>query len=140
MALPVVRASDPPGLRLSRGSRVNGRGSRSTRIFSRASWAAVSSTAATASTGSPTYLGSLVRIGLPGSSTSGTSSAVSTATTPSMARASEASIERTRAWGMGLVHSRQKSMPSARKSSAYFAWPVTLARTSGGVKSLPISR
>src|SRR5688572_7164988 len=69
----------------------------------------------------------------------GTSSAVRIATTPSIASASEASIESTRACGIGLVQSRQKSIPSARKSSAYLAWPVTLATMSGGVKSLPIS-
>src|SRR5690606_22183922 len=45
----------------------------------------------------------------------------------------------TRAWGIGLVNSLQKTMPSARKSSAYFARPVTFANRSGGTKSLPIS-
>ena len=44
----------------------------------------------------------------------------------------------TRACGIGLSSSLQKAMPSARKSSAYLALPVTLARTSGGVKFLPI--
>ena len=44
----------------------------------------------------------------------------------------------TRACGMGLVSSLQNTMPSARKSSAYLAAPVTLATTSCGMKSLPM--
>ncbi len=39
----------------------------------------------------------------------------------------------TRACGIGLSTSFAKSMPSARKSSAYFAFPVTLATRSGVV-------
>src|SRR5690606_35919312 len=49
------------------------------------------------------------------------------------------SILLTRACGIGLVSSLQNTMPSARKSSAYFARPVTFASRSGGTKSLPIS-
>ena len=56
-----------------------------------------------------------------------------------MAKASEASILRTLACGIGLLSSLAKTMPSMRMSSAYFARPVTFAATSGGVKSLPIS-
>ena len=55
-----------------------------------------------------------------------------------MASAADASMPLILAWGMGLVSSFAKIMPSARKSSAYLALPVTLARTSGGTKSLPI--
>jgi hypothetical protein len=83
---------------------------------------------------SPTNSGSLVRIGSAGAVAAGTSSAVKTATTPSIASASLASM-RTRACGIVLVSKRQNSMPSARKSSAYLALPVTLACKSGGVKS-----
>jgi hypothetical protein len=36
-----------------------------------------------------------------------------------------------RACGRGLGISLMKTMPSARKSSAYLAWPVTLATMSG---------
>ena len=103
-----------------------------------ASAAVVSSTAASARIGSPTNIGSVVRIGFSGGGSDGTSSAVRMSTTPSMASASEASMLRTRACGIGLVSSLQNSMPSARKSSAYLARPVTLATTSGGTKSLPI--
>src|SRR5262245_42262284 len=42
------------------------------------------------------------------------------------------------ALGTGLSSIFMNTMPSARKSSAYFALPVTLARTSCGMKSLPI--
>ena len=136
--LPFARAFGPPGYRLSSGSSVNGSGSRSTLIFSIASAAVVSSTAATARIGSPTNSGSMVRIGFSGGGNDGTSSAVRMPATPSMASASEASMLRTRACGIGLVSSLQNSMPSARKSSAYLARPVTLATTSGGTKSLPI--
>src|ERR1700733_1972726 len=59
--------------------------------------------------------------------------------TPGIFRASEASILRIFACGIGLVSSLQKTMPSARKSSAYFARPVTFATTSCGTKFWPIS-
>ena len=138
MALPSVRAFGPPGLRLSNGSRQKGSGSRFSLIASIAFCAVVSSTAATARIGSPTKWGSFVRMLLAGPCCLGTSSAVSMAMTPSMLSASAVSMARTRAWGIGLLRSRQKSIPSARKSSAYLALPVTFARMSGGVKSLPI--
>ena len=108
----------PPGRRLSSGSTTKGSGSRSSLTFAMAFWTVVSSTAASAAIGSPTKCGVLVRMGLPGASISGTSSVVRMATTPSIASASDASMARTRAWGIGLVMSRQKSIPSARKSSA----------------------
>jgi hypothetical protein len=47
--------------------------------------------------------------------------------TPGIASAALASMPRTRACGMGLSSSLQKSIPSARKSSAYRARPVTFA-------------
>ena len=59
------------------------------------------------------------------------SSAVRIAATPGMASASAASIRRTRACGIGLSSSLQNNMPSARKSSAYLARPVTFATRSG---------
>ena len=111
-----------------------GSASYSTLMRSMASCASSSLRAATARMRSPTNSGSLVRIGSPGAGVGGTSSAVSTATTPSIASASVASIL-TRACGIVLVSRRQNSMPSARKSSAYLARPVTLAAISGGVKS-----
>jgi hypothetical protein len=58
---------------------------------------------------------------------SGRSSAVRIALTPGSASAPSVSMESTRACGIGLSSSLVKSMPSARKSSAYFARPVTLA-------------
>ena len=64
---------------------------------------------------------------------SGSSSAVRIALTPGMARAALVSIRLTLACGIGLSSNLQKSIPSARKSSAYFALPVTLATRSGGV-------
>ena len=51
--LPSVLAFGPPGRRLTSGSTTNGSGSRSSRIFSMASAAVTSSTAATARIGSP---------------------------------------------------------------------------------------
>src|SRR6185369_1469821 len=45
----------------------------------------------------------------------------------------------TRACGYGLESRRANTMPSARKSSAYLASPVTFATTSCGVKSWPSS-
>ncbi len=57
----------------------------------------------------------------------GRSSARRMARTPGMASAALVSTLRTRACGMGLSSSLAKSIPSARKSSAYFALPVTLA-------------
>src|SRR4051794_1519831 len=59
--------------------------------------------------------------------------------TPGIFSASDASILRIFACGIGLVSSLAKTMPSARKSSAYFARPVTLATTSCGSKFWPIS-
>ena len=111
-----------------------GSSSYSTLMRSMASCASSSLRAATARMRSPTNSGSFVRIGSAGAVAGGTSSAVSTATTPSIASASVASIL-TRACGIVLVSRRQNSMPSARKSSAYLARPVTLAARSGGVKS-----
>ena len=67
----------------------------------------------------------------------GTSSAVSTPSTPGIASASLASMLVTRACGIGLSIRRQNTMPSARKSSAYLALPVTLPWMSGGTKFLP---
>src|SRR6185369_17000314 len=58
--LPSSRALAPPGNRLLTGSTSKGNGSQSISIFSMASAAVSSSTAATASTGSPWYAGSLV--------------------------------------------------------------------------------
>src|SRR4029078_3469611 len=59
--------------------------------------------------------------------------------TPGILSASAASIFFTRACGIGLTRILQNTMPSARKSSAYFAAPVTLASRSGGVKFFPTS-
>ena len=101
--------------------------------------AVTSSTAATARMGSPTNRGSFVRMGGLGGSTGVTSSGIRMPTTPSIFSASEASMLRTLACGSGLVSRRQKTMPSARKSSANFAWPVTFATTSCGVKFFPMS-
>ena len=49
------------------------------------------------------------------------------------ASAALASMLRTRACGIGLRRSLVKSIPSARKSSAQRALPVTFATRSGGV-------
>ena len=62
--LPSVLAFGPPGRRLTSGSTTNGSGSKSSRIFSIASAAVSSSTAATARIGSPWYNGSLVSAAL----------------------------------------------------------------------------
>jgi hypothetical protein len=43
------------------------------------------------------------------------------------------------ACGIGLARSFVKSIPSARKSSAYFARPVIFATRSCGAKLFPIS-
>src|SRR6516164_3561938 len=59
--------------------------------------------------------------------------------TPLILSAAEVSMRRMRACGIGLVSVLQNTMPSARKSSAYFARPVTLATMSAGVKFLPMS-
>ena len=48
-------------------------------------------------------------------------------------RAALVSMLFTRACGIGLSSSLMKSIPSARKSSAYFACPVTFATRSGVV-------
>ena len=69
----------------------------------------------------------------------GTSSAVKMPRKPGTLLAAEVSMLRTRACGIGLVRVLQNAMRSARKSSAYFARPVTFARTSTGVKSFPMS-
>src|SRR4051794_39444325 len=58
---------------------------------------------------------------------------------PGTLDAAETSMLRIRACGIGLVSVLQNAMRSARKSSAYFARPVTFATTSTGVKSLPTS-
>src|SRR6516165_7167693 len=58
--------------------------------------------------------------------------------TPLIFSAAEVSMRRILAWGIGLVRVLQNTMPSARKSSAYLARPVTLAVTSTGTKSLPM--
>ena len=50
--------------------------------------------------------------------------------TPGIASAALASIPRTRAWGIGLSSSFRNTIPSARKSSAYLARPVTFDRRS----------
>jgi hypothetical protein len=63
----------------------------------------------------------------------GKSSAVRIAFTPGIARAALVSMLRTRACGIGLTSSLAKSIPSARKSFAYLALPVTLATRSSGV-------
>jgi hypothetical protein len=60
----------------------------------------------------------------------GTSSPVMIATTPGIAMAALVSMLRMRACGIGLSSSFAKSIPSARKSSAYFARPVTFATRS----------
>ncbi len=78
-------------------------------------------------------------MGSTGGGNCGTSSGVMIATTPFIFIAAEASMLRTRACGIGDSSSLACSMPSARKSSAYFAAPVTLATMSGGVKFLPTS-
>jgi hypothetical protein len=85
------------------------------------------------------YRGLFVRMGGFGAGILVTSSAVSTPSTPSILSAADVSMFFTRACGMGLVSSRQNTMPSARKSSEYFASPVTFASTSCGVKFLPMS-
>src|SRR4051794_31064594 len=59
--------------------------------------------------------------------------------TPGIFSASDASMLRIFACGIGLVSSLQNTIPSARKSSAYFARPVTFATTSCGSKFWPIS-
>ena len=61
----------------------------------------------------------------------GSSLARRMARTPGIASAALVSTLRTRPCGMGLSSSLAKSIPSARKSSAYFALPVTLATRSG---------
>src|ERR1700681_4019312 len=58
--------------------------------------------------------------------------------TPLILSAADVSIRRIRACGIGLVSVLANTMPSARKSSAYFARPVTLAVTSLGTKFLPM--
>ena len=128
---PSRRAFAPPGRRLSSGSSANGSGSRSICTCSIASAAASSVTAAIAKIGSPSYSGSLVSICSPGASTAGRSSAVRIASTPGIASAARVSRFRTRPCGIGLSSSFVNSMPSARKSSAYFARPVTFATRSG---------
>src|SRR5215469_7705570 len=68
----------------------------------------------------------------------GTSSAVRMPSTPLILSAAEVSMWRILACGIGLVSDLQNTMPSARKSSAYLARPVTLAVISTGTKSLPM--
>src|SRR5262249_30823478 len=64
--------------------------------------------------------------------------AVRTPTTPLILSAAEVSMRRILACGIGLVSVLENTMPSARKSSAYLARPVTLAWTSTGTKFLPM--
>src|SRR5947199_10867673 len=59
--------------------------------------------------------------------------------TPGIASALLVSSRFTRACGIGLVSSLQKSMPSTRQSSAERALPVTFATRSGVVYFPPIS-
>lgn len=110
-----------------------------------ASAAVSSSTAATARIGSPSYIGSIVKprslsvlAVMPSPSDApavgfGRSSTVRIAFTPGIAIAALVSMRVTFACGIGLKSSLQNSMPSARKSSVYFAFPVTLATRSGVV-------
>src|SRR5215472_13387748 len=58
--------------------------------------------------------------------------------TPLILSAADVSMRRILACGIGLVSDLQNTMPSARKSSAYLARPVTLAWTSTGTKFLPM--
>src|SRR5579871_6055359 len=58
-------------------------------------------------------------------------------TTPLIFSAADVSMRRILACGIGLVSVLANTMPSARKSSAYLARPVTLAWTSTGTKFLP---
>ena len=111
------------------------------RIFSIASAAVSSSTAATARIGSPWYTGS---IGEPafaplaglddcavvGEGIGRRGKIVRRENRPHAGHRQRrcASMRFTRACGSGLSSSLQNSMPSARKSSAYFALPVTFAR------------
>ena len=139
IVLPSRRAFGPPGRKLSSGSSTNGSGSRSSRMRSTASAAVVSSTAATARIGSPSYFGSLVSAASLGVSTGGRSAAVRMAATPGRASAALVSMRRTRPCGIGLTSSFANSMPSARKSSAYLARPVTFATRSAVEYGLPIS-
>src|SRR5499427_3456110 len=111
--LPSVRPFAPDGRRLSTGSTTKGSASKSTSIFSIASAAVRSSTAASARIGSPWYNGSLVSA-FSAPRRSGTSSAVRIALTPGVARADRVSMRRTRACGIGLSSSFVNSMPSAR--------------------------
>ncbi len=69
--------------------------------------------------------------GAGGGGGAGRSSAVRMPCTPGIASAADASMLMTRACGRGLGISLTNTMPSARKSSAYFARPVTLATRSG---------
>ena len=107
-------------------------------IFDIASSAIFSSVAATARIGSPIYTGLLVNIAALGASTIGTSSAVSIPTSPSIESMAEVSILTTFPCAIGLVYIRAKTIPSALKSSAKRALPVTFPRISGGTKSFPI--
>ena len=102
-----------------------------------ASCAIVSVSAATARIGWPIHIGSLVKIGSAGAGSAGTSAAVRMPSTPGSASAAAVSTLRTRACGIGLSMSFTNTMPSARKSSAYLALPVTLPCTSGGTKFFP---
>src|SRR3954469_1403057 len=82
---------------------------------------------------------SFCRIGRCGGGNCSTSSAVRMPSTPGIFSASDGSMLRIFACGIGLVSSLQNTMPSARKSSAYFARPVTFATTSCGTKFWPTS-
>ena len=118
ITLPSRRALGPPGRRLSSGSSANGSGSRSTLIFSIASAAIHSLSAATARIACPSKSGSLVTQVSSSGSCSGRSSSVRIACTPGIASAADASILRTRQCGIGDSMHFANSMPSARQSSA----------------------
>ena len=105
----------------------------------------IDSTAAITRIGSPSYTGSIVSGRSPcavdttfspsvaPATGPGRSSAVRMALTPGIASAALASMCVTLACGIGLRSSFANSIPSARKSSAYFAFPVTFATRSGVV-------
>ena len=137
--LPPVYAFGPLGLRLSSGSSTKGNGSKSMSIASIAAAACSSVSAATARIGWPSYRGSSVRLASPGRpSIWRTSSARRMSMTPGIASALVASTPRTRACGMGLNNNLANTIPSALKSSAYFARPVIFATRSCGAISVPI--
>ena len=80
---------------------------------------------------------SVAFVGSSGAGSFVTSAALKITCTPGSATAALASTLRTRACGIGERSSLQNTMPSARKSSAYLALPVTLPCTSAGTKFFP---